>query len=236
METFLITGANHGLGFELVRELAARPDTLVVSAIRGQASDELLALHSKYPDRILILSMDVGDQDSILAAAAAAGSGKIPQLDVLINNAAVHPPAQEGSFEAVTREQMLEVFQVNAVGPLLVVQAFLDLLKRSSRPRIVNISSERGSMTWQEGRGGYYSYSLSKAGLNMLTRLLAADLGPHNITTVTVHPGWMQTRMGGANAALSPSESARGILELTEHLTPEQNGGFYKWNGETHPW
>jgi NAD(P)-dependent dehydrogenase (short-subunit alcohol dehydrogenase family) len=91
-------------------------------------------------------------------------------------------------------------------------------------------------MTWQEGHGGYYSYSLSKASLNMLTRLLAVDLKPYNVTIITVHPGWMQTKMGGVNATLSPAESARGILELTEHLTPEQNGGFYKWNGEAHPW
>jgi len=57
-----------------------------------------------------------------------------------------------------------------------------------------------------------------------------------NITTITVHPGWMRTKMGGTNAVLSPAESARGILELTEQLTPKQNGGFYKWNGEAHPW
>jgi NAD(P)-dependent dehydrogenase (short-subunit alcohol dehydrogenase family) len=77
---------------------------------------------------------------------------------------------------------------------------------------------------------------MSKAALNMPTRLLAFDLKPYNITTITVHPGWMRTKMGGANAVLSPAESARGILELTYHLTAEQNGGFYKWTGEAHSW
>ena len=235
METFLVTGANHGLGLEFVRELATRPDAVAIAAIHSNASADLLTLRSQYPDRIIVLRMDVGDQDSILVAAAEV-SAKIPQLDVLINNAAVQSPVHEGSFETVSREQLMEVFQVNAVGPLLIVRAFLELLKKSPRPRIINISSERGSMAWQAGHGGYYSYSMSKAGLNMLTRLLAVDLRPFNITAITVHPGWMRTKMGGENAALSPAESARGILELTDSLTPEQNGGFYKWNGETHPW
>ena len=235
METFLITGANHGLGFEFVRNLAARPDTFTVAAIHTTASDDLLKLKSEYPDHILIVRMDVGNQDSILTAAQKV-SQNISQLDVLINNAAIHPPVDQQTLEAATREQVMDVFEMNAVGPLLIVQAFLELLKKSSHPRILNISSERGSMAWQAGRGGYYSYSLSKAGLNMLTRLLAVDLQPFNITTVTVHPGWMRTKMGGANATLSPAESARGILELADHLTLEQNGGFYKWNGEVHPW
>jgi len=235
METFLITGANRGLGLELVRELAARPDFFVIAAIHLNATQDLLNIAEQNPDRVMITRMDVGDQKSILATAGEV-SAKIPQLDVLINNAAIHPPAQEQSFEAATRDQMMEVFQMNAVGPLLVVRAFLELLKKSPRPRIINISSERGSMTWQVGHNGYYSYSMSKAGLNMLTRLLAVDLQPYNVTTITVHPGWMRTKMGGAKAALSPAESAHGILELTNHLTPEQNGGFYKWNGETHPW
>jgi NAD(P)-dependent dehydrogenase (short-subunit alcohol dehydrogenase family) len=77
---------------------------------------------------------------------------------------------------------------------------------------------------------------MSKAALNMPTRLLAFDLKPYNIMTITVHPGWMRTKMGGDNAALSSAESDRGILELIEQLTPKQNGGFYKWNGEAHPW
>ena len=235
MKTFLITGANRGLGFELVRELAASPDTFVVAAIHSHAAQDLLNIAAQNPTRIMITPMDVSNQDSILAAEAEI-SKKVEHLDVLINNAADHPQVDQQSFEAVTRDQMLEVFQMNAVSPLLVVQAFLGLLKNSSRPRIVNISSERGSMNWQAGHGGYYSYSLSKAGLNMLTRLLAVDLNPYNVTTISVHPGWMRTEMGGADAALSPAESAHGILELIRRLTPEHNGGFYKWNGEVHPW
>jgi NAD(P)-dependent dehydrogenase (short-subunit alcohol dehydrogenase family) len=235
METFLITGANRGLGLELVRSLVARPDTFVVAAIRSNTAPDLLDIAAQYPDRLLITPMDVTDQESILAAAAVV-SRKVPCLDVLINNAAGHPPAREQSFEAVTHDQMMEVFEMNAVGPLLVVQAFLELLKRSPRPRIINISSERGSLAWQAGHGGYYSYSLGKAGLNMLTRLLAVDLAPYSVTTISIHPGWMRTKMGGASAMLSPAESARGILELTHQLTPGQNGGFYQWDGEAHPW
>jgi len=235
METFLITGANRGLGFELTRELAARPDTFVIAAIHSNATQDLLNIAAQNPERVMITPMDVGDQDSILSAAAEV-SKKVPHLDVLVNNAADSPPVEEQSFETVTYDQMMKAFRMNAVGPLLIVRAFLELLKRSTHPRIVNVSSERGSMAWQEGRGGYYSYSLSKAGLNVLARLLAADLEPYNVTTVSVHPGWLRTKMGGTNAALSPAESAHGILELVRQLTPAQNGGFYKWNGEAHPW
>jgi len=235
METFLMTGANRGLGLGLVTELVARSDTFVVAAIRSSATQDLRKIAAQNPDRLMITPMHLADQDSILAAAAEV-SKRVDHLDVLVNNAAAHPPAGEQSFKAVTRDQMMQVFEVNAVTPFLVVRAFLELLRRSSRPRIVNISSERGSMAWQAGHGGYYSYSLGKAGLNMLPRLLAVDLAPHNVITISVHPGWMRTQWGGAHAALSPAESAHGILELIGQLTPGQNGGFYKWNAEVHPW
>jgi NAD(P)-dependent dehydrogenase (short-subunit alcohol dehydrogenase family) len=235
MTGILITGANRGIGLGMVRECLRRESYTVYATCRQP--DEAADLHdlkSTHGDRLHIVQLDVTDGDSI-AGAVETVRQHTDALDVLVNNAGVNLPGQQQTFDSMTADKMLSMFRVNVAGPLLVTRAFLDLLKNGDDATVVNVSSQMGSLEWKNS-GGYYGYSPSKAALNMVTRLFAADLKPHGITSITTHPGWVQTDMGGENANLTPEESARGMIDLIENTTPANNGGFYRWDGSEHPW
>ena len=117
-----------------------------------------------------------------------------------------------------------------------VVHQFIDLIKKGNDPKIINISSQLGSITAQKPNWGSYAYNSSKAVMNMITRHLSFDLEQDGIITISMHPGWVQTDMGGAHAAVTPPDSAAGILKVAMGLTAEDNGKFYIYNGEIHPW
>jgi NAD(P)-dependent dehydrogenase (short-subunit alcohol dehydrogenase family) len=151
----------------------------------------------------------------------------------LINNAGARiRPERLGQLEAGI---LLDVFALNAVAPLMVAQTYLDLLRVGHRPRIVNISSQMGSLARKQS-GGDYSYCASKAALNMHTRALAFDVRGLGITAVAMHPGWVQTDMGGPNAPLTPQESIRGMIAVIDRLAPDDAGRFLQWNGSELPW
>jgi len=118
---------------------------------------------------------------------------------------------------------------------LMVVKAMIGLVRKGSSPKIINVSTQMGSMDYKR-HGGGYAYSASKAAMNMITRGLAADLQGDGIITVTLHPGWVQTDMGGSSASLTSEESARSIVGLADRLTMDDNGCFFKWNGDVHLW
>jgi len=225
-----ITGANRGIGLALARKFVVNGDQVFATARKPDDAVELKALRSA---GLTILKLDVADKDSI-ASSVAALSVHTDSLDVLINNAGVNPKGAQ-SFDQIEAETMMETFRVNIVAPLMVVKGFVDFLKNGTNPRIVNISSQMGSMAWQT-HGGAYAYSPSKSGLNMVTRSLAADLKPFGITSVMMHPGWVQTDMGGANASLTIEESAEGIFAVVAGLSEADNGAFYDWNGDSRPW
>lgn len=221
----LITGANRGIGLELVRQYALRDDVTVFAACR-RTSDELEALAS---DRVIIVPLDVTDAESIQQSVNCV----MGHLDVLINNAGINRPNQ--ALSVIQPETMLEIFNVNTVAPLMVTRAYLDLLKKSENPRLVNISSSMGSLD-DRTYGGSYAYSTSKAALNMVTRGLAADLRSTGITVLTLDPGWVQTDMGGDGAPLTPPESALGIIKVIDGLTAKDSGTFLRWDGSVHAW
>jgi NAD(P)-dependent dehydrogenase (short-subunit alcohol dehydrogenase family) len=117
----------------------------------------------------------------------------------------------------------------------MVTQAMRDLLRAAENPRIVNVTSQMGSLA-RKRSGGDYSYTASKAALNMLTKALAYDYRREGITVVAIHPGWVQTDMGGAGAPLSPEESARRIREIVDRLTPDDAARYLQVNGKDLPW
>ncbi|MCB9455466.1 MAG: SDR family oxidoreductase [Anaerolineaceae bacterium] len=234
MKRIFITGANRGIGLELVRQYLGEDTTRIFATARQpQAAGELQALVAAHPDRLKVVPLDVTDEAAI-ARAVQIVAGEVEALDILINNAAINPPGIQ-SLAQISAETMQTTFTVNAVAPLLVARAFQGLLEKGSHPRLVNISTQVGSMTWKTS-GGSYAYAASKAALNMVTRCLAADLQPAGIITIMLHPGWVQTDMGGVHAALTPAESISGIIKLINNLTTAENGKFFKWNGEPHPW
>ncbi|MCO6452153.1 MAG: SDR family oxidoreductase [Caldilineales bacterium] len=222
----LITGANRGIGLEMTRQFVERGDFVFAACRKPAHAQELRALTLTHPERIDIIPLEVTDRSGI-AQAAARVRLKSGNLDVLINNAGIFERGE--TPDNLTAEGMLHVFHVNCVAPVMLTQALLPMLKQGHRPRILNISSQLGSLA-RKRSGGDYSYCSSKAALNMLTRTLAADLRRDGIVIVTVHPGWVQTDMGGRGAAITPQESAQGLLTLAD------SGEFFTWQGDKHPW
>lgn len=231
-ETVLVTGANRGLGLEFARQWLAEGACVFAGCRRPDRADALAQLAGDPDHELHVLSLDVTDQASVDAAVAEVRE-TAPCLDVLVNNAGVSPHGEE--FSNVQADAMLGVMHVNAVAPLIVAQRCHALLRQSPHPRIVNISSSMGSLA-KKDYGRHYSYSASKAALNMLTRAAAADLRNDGIVVVALHPGWVQTDLGGSQATLSPRESVAGLLQVIAALTPEKSGHFLTWNGDEQPW
>ena len=228
----LVTGANRGIGLEFVRLCAARGDQVFAGCRSADKATDLQALSAQYPGQITILAMEVSDEESLENCARQVGSAA-SGLDLLINNAGIN--AGEETVMTFNAEKAAHVLMVNAISPILVVQKFLSLLKAGTSPKVIMISSESGSIsTMQQFRG--YTYFGSKAALNMFTRCLAWDPEAAGIISVTVHPGWVRTDMGGPTAHLSVTESAGGILKLADRLTAVENGKFLTWEGEEFPW
>ena len=232
MRRTLITGANRGIGLELVRQCLERADHVFAACRNPSNADDLCDLGRRCPERMTILELEVTDEAAIDAAAEAVAN-RVDGLDLLINNAAVMPWPEK--FSDLTAAQMLNTLHVNTVAPMMIAQRFLDLLRKGADPKIVNISSNNGSLTAKRW-GGDYSYCGSKAALNMMTRALSFDLREAGVTAVVIHPGHVQTDMGMENAPLPPAESVEGLLSVIDGLTKEDTGRFYTWRGEEHPW
>ena len=233
-----ITGANRGLGLELTRQYLERGDQVFAACRQPDAAADLQQLHQQYADRLVLLPLDVTN-DASIAAAVRTVQGSTDALDVLINNAGVYPHAGSGDAHQrlgqLTHDDAIETMQVNAIGPLLVAQALLPLLRAGIKGRILSMSSGQGSLTWK-ATGDPYHYSASKAALNMYMRSLAAEIGHQGLISVLVDPGWMRTGMGGDTATQEPTDSARGIIRLAEQLHAEENGSFVTWQGQPVPW
>lgn len=231
-----ITGANRGIGLALVHAYLQQPDTQVMATCRQPAQAlELARLREQYSDRLHMLALDVTDEAAYQPACHAALTS-MGGIDVLLNNAGINPRIDEarelGQLQSVTLNQ---VIYTNAVAPLLLTQALLPALKKGNAARIIMVSSQMGSLGRNSGGGGY-AYRMSKAAMNMAARSLAGDLQAEGMTVITLHPGWVQTDMGGASAEITTEESTQGLIALFARLTRADSGKFYKWNGEEHVW
>jgi NAD(P)-dependent dehydrogenase (short-subunit alcohol dehydrogenase family) len=130
--------------------------------------------------------------------------------------------------------QWVNTFAVNTVAPLVLAKAALPLVA-AAKGKLIAITSKMGSIG-DNGSGGYIAYRSSKAALNAAWRSLAIDVSPQGVTAAVLHPGWVQTRMGGASAPLTPEQSVSGMRQVIAGLTPERSGGFYNYDGATIPW
>jgi len=231
-ERVLITGASRGLGLEFVRRFAAR-GARVFATCRDPGQAAALQEVADERDNVVVLPLDVTDEASIRAAVAAVQADGDGTLDVLVNNAGLSPRGEE--FANLDAAAMQGVFAVNAIAPMIVAQHFRPLLVGGDRPRIVNISSSMGSLEKKE-YGRHYSYASSKAALNMLTRAAGHDLADEGIIVVALHPGWVQTDLGGTQATLSPRESVEGMIAVIDGLAPADSTRFLTWKGDRHPW
>ncbi len=221
--TVLVTGANRGIGLELARQYAADGWQVIGTARKPEEADALRESGAK------VMQLDVTDQASVEQLAADLGDRPI---DVLINNAGILPRMR--ALADVDFDDYNRVLAVNTVGPVRVTQALIPNLQAGDGKTIVNVTSQLGSIT--NSSGGFYGYRESKAALNMFTRSLAADLGPQGFVCIVIHPGWVRTDMGGANAPVLPKDSAAGIRRVVGGLSPEDNGTYWTFEGKTLPW
>jgi NAD(P)-dependent dehydrogenase (short-subunit alcohol dehydrogenase family) len=212
----VVTGANRGLGLEVARQCAARGDTVVLGsrdlAAGRQAAREIGAVP---------MALDVTDPGG-LAAAAQEVDRAVGRVDVLVNNAAVHYDTGQTAVDA-DLAVVREAIETNVLGAWQTTLAFLPLLRRSAHPRVVMVSSEGGSLTSMGG--GTPAYSVSKAALNALTRVLAGDLRHDGVLVNAVCPGWTATDMGGPGGRPVP-EGARSVLWAVDLLDGGPTGTF----------
>lgn len=209
----LVTGANRGIGLEFVRQyLAMGAD--VYAATRRTADMPRLS------DQCHIIECDITDPPDISTP-----------IDILINNAG--EMGARDDFENLKPEDVEHTFQVNCLGALKMTQKVLPSMMAGSK--IIFITSLMGSIA-DNTSGGSYPYRISKAALNMLGRSLAIDLRHRGISTAILHPGWVQTRMGGSGAIITPSESVTGMRKVIDLLDEKTSGGFYNYDGRPLPW
>jgi NAD(P)-dependent dehydrogenase (short-subunit alcohol dehydrogenase family) len=232
MKRVMITGANRGLGLELARQCAERGDRVFAGCRSPEKAIALEQLSTRHPGRVTILPLELTDHASVEGCGALVGAA-VDGLDLLFNNAAIYSDGE--TIRTFREEEALTQLHVNAVGQLIVIRQFLGLLKAGEEPKIVNISSEAGSVSRMTDFRGYYYYA-SKAALNMLTRALAWDPEISGITVIAMHPGWVRTDMGGPDATVLPEESAAGILRVLEGLKVTDHGKFLTWEGIEYPW
>jgi NAD(P)-dependent dehydrogenase (short-subunit alcohol dehydrogenase family) len=228
----LITGANRGLGLALAEKLLAGGQH--IHAINRRESNELLLLRKKYPGSLQLYPGDVSDESSIRKALEMI-AGQTGSLDIVLNNAAVNLERSGPLLEQVDFLIYLPTYQVNAIGPLMLVKYALPLLRKGNKKLIVNISSEAGSIG-ACGRTREYSYCMSKAALNMASRILQNALKEEGIKVLALHPGWFSSDMGGADAPITPWEAAEEIVKLV--LNPPGLDGqiFVSPDGEAVEW
>lgn len=216
----VITGASRGIGLSLT-ELALKKRHRVLAVARS-ATPELESLSKD--KNLFVLHLDLSTPDSHLKIREALEPW--PCVDVLVNNAGV-------LLEDSSREEFERSFLINATVPFFITRALLDKLRKSEKPLSVQITSQMGSIE-DNSSGGYYSYRSSKAALNMIFKSFSVD--EPWLTSLQVHPGWVQTRMGGSGAPIPPHQSAKGIWELIDKSTPEFNGAFLNYLGHSLPW
>jgi len=219
--TYLITGANRGIGLELVRQLKNRGEDVIATC--RSTSPELNALSVRVETNI-----DITSGDSAIKLRENLNHTKV---DVLIQNAGI---AEFNSLSNLDPQSIVNQFKVNALSPLCFVQTMLSHLSKSAK--IVLISSRMGSIE-DNSSGGSYGYRMSKVALCMAGKSLAVDLKPKGISVAILHPGLVSTRMTGFSSyGIQPEESVKGLIQRIDELTLDNTGTFWHANGEILPW
>ncbi|RWL77797.1 MAG: SDR family NAD(P)-dependent oxidoreductase [Mesorhizobium sp.] len=223
----LVTGGNRGIGLETARQLAELGFTVLIG-VRDLAMGEAAA--EKAGSKVEATALDVAAHDAA-AHAAAEVERRFGRLDVLVNNAAIH---YDPSARALKPDWTVirEAFETNVFGAWRVAAAFAPLLSASGQGRLVNVSSEGGSLTSMGA--GAPAYSTSKATLNALTRILAAELRGSGVLVNSICPGWVATDMGGPGGR-PVAQGAAGIVWAATLPDDGPTGGFFR-DGKRLPW
>jgi NAD(P)-dependent dehydrogenase (short-subunit alcohol dehydrogenase family) len=180
------------------------------------------------------VALEVTDTISVQKAASTVAQ-YTKSLDIIINNAAIHNASSFEQLERADIDDCLPVYNVNSLGPIRVVKEFIGFIRKSTSAKIINISSESGSIGACT-REKEFDYCMSKAALNMGTKLLANYLRKDKVVVLAVHPGWMRTDMGGSNADLDPYETAYRLVELIKGINSTDTPIFIDNKGDAFLW
>jgi len=226
----LVTGANRGIGLEMARQLLARGDRVVATARQPGKAPELTRLAGEFPGRLTALPLSLPDARSIAEVVREIEALNL-EIELLINNAGMLVSGER--FGAIESKSMRDTFASNVEGPFLLTQALAPSL--APHAKVVNLSSGVGSIA--EASSLYSpSYAISKAALNMATRLLSIALGEQHAVVIAISPGWVRTDMGGSGAPLTPHDSVASMLRVIDGLGPADNGRFLSEKGKSIPW
>jgi NAD(P)-dependent dehydrogenase (short-subunit alcohol dehydrogenase family) len=227
MPSTVITGANRGIGLEFARQFG-RDGWRVFAACREPKRASALKI---LKGDVRVHRLDIGD---FAAIDAFARELKGQAIDVLINNAGVYGAGPQ-TLDSLDYEDWAEVFRIDCMAQIRMSAAFLDHVAKSERKVIVAITSSMGSID-DNTSGGSYVYRSAKAALNAAVKSLAVDLAPRGITAAVMHPGWVQTDMGGSGALITAEESVTGMRRVIERLTPKDGGKFWRYDGKEMLW
>lgn len=225
----VLTGVSRGIGLELCALSLSKGHRVIALARSIRKSERLQSLQNEFSQKLICLEGDVTDSNVLSKVVLTLQESPEIQangLDVLINNAGIYAKDE-------TEASFLKSFQVNSVAPFLMTKALLPFLKKSQKPRVAQITSKMGSIE-DNSSGGSHAYRASKTALNMLNKGIAVE-NPW-LTTIVVHPGWVQTDMGGQNAPTQIKESALGIWKVIEGASVKVSGKFFDFRGEEIPW
>ena len=210
--TVLITGTDRGLGRALLNTFLAHGYR--VFAGRHEGTTSYSESRTIGGDSVSIIPLDVSDPESVEGAREIVSS-QAGALDIIINNAGTNRVYHGRPLEQINIEEIPEMMDINAFGPLRITQAFLPLLRKGSEKLLINITSEATGM--EECRyADRIGFCMSKASVNIQSKILQNYLSSDGIKVIAVHPGWIKTDIGGLSADIPPVESARGIYELTQ--------------------
>ena len=224
MATWLVTGANRGIGLQFVRTLSARGETVIGTARLPERANELRETG------VRVETLDVGD-DASVGALAKSLAGEL--LDVLVLSAAIGDAGP--AVDRLVAADVERTLNVDSVGAARVTTALLPNLRAGKRKTIVALSSGLGSIH-RNDQGGWIAYRMAKAALNMYVRSAASELAREKFVCVLIDPGWVKTDMGGPGAPLTPEESVEAMLKSIERLSPSDSGRFIDRRGRDVPW
>ena len=229
MKTFLVTGASRGIGLALTERLLIDGHRVLAGARNPDGARHLWEFEAAYPKRLRIVHADVTD-DNLATNLGEQLRGE--QVDVLINNAGVMGTHTRGLAQLPVAE-LTALLNVNVAGVVRTTLAVLPFLNMTSTPVIAQISSKMGSIA-ENNDGFSYSYRMSKAAVNMFAKNLALEFP--KIISVTMHPGWVKTQMGGPKASLEARDSAEGLVKVIGGLKLKDSGKFFDYKGDSIPW
>ena len=229
MSTWLVTGSSRGIGLELCKVLLAKGHQVIGACRNPEGCRDHWELSSDFKSRFKSIKLDVLSDDDIQKLPEAIGD---QPLDCLINNAGVFL-GEKDRLVNLNYDELLKSFQVNTIAPMKITASLIPSLSKSKNPKVSHITSKMGSIT-DNTSGGYHAYRMSKAALNMFHKGFSKDFPM--ICSLVLHPGWVQTSMGGSSAPIAPIDSAEGLIDVIERATIRDSGSFFDFRGERIPW